>query len=299
MHSRRELLKRAMAAAMATTLATTMASDARAASADGALKRIRERVGGRLGVHALDSQSGKRWGLDENSRYAMASTFKLPLAAALLWQVDRNAFTLDHMLAIAPKDILPNSPAVDAKLAAGGDAMTIRELCRAAVTQSDNAAANVLLNGIGGPSALNEFFRTIGDEVSRLDRHEPALNQNVPGDQRDTTTPRAMVDSMLRIFTQDVLAIPSRALLIDWMIASRTGLDRVRAGLPKSWNPGDKTGAGDYGAFNDLVIAFPPNRRPVFVAVYMSESKLSPKELAAAHAEIGTLVANVFAKTKT
>jgi len=299
MQSRRDLLAGAIASAVATTFGMTIASGAHAASADKALKRIRERVGGRLGVHALDSQSGKRWGLDENSRYAMASTFKLPLAAALLWQVDRKAITLEHSLAINKTDLLPNSPAVEAKLVAGVDAMTVGELCRAVVTHSDNAAANVLLNGMGGPSELTAFFRTIGDEITRLDRREPALNQNVPGDQRDTTTPRAMVDSMLRMFTQDVLSIPSRALLIDWMIASRTGLDRVRAGLPKGWNPGDKTGTGENGAFNDLVIAYPPSRRPVFVAVYMSESKLGPKELAGAHAEIGTLIAKVFAETKT
>jgi len=292
MIARRELLAGAIAAAFASGAAV-------AERADGALKRIRQRVGGRLGLHALDSQSGKRWGLDDNSRYAMCSTFKLPLAAALLWQVDRKAFTLDHNLVIEAKDLLPNSPVVDAKLTAGVDSMTIRDLCAAAVTQSDNAAANVLLDGIGGPSALTAFFRAIGDETSRLDRKEPALNQNVPGDQRDTTTPRAMVDSLLRIFTQDVLSIPSRALLLDWMVASRTGLDRVRAGLPKSWNPGDKTGTGESGAFNDLVIAFPPSRRPVFVAVYMSESKLGAKELAAAQAEIGTLIAKVFAETKT
>jgi beta-lactamase class A len=295
MHSRRELLAGVIGAA----IASAIASEASAASPDALLKRIRVGIGGRLGVHALDTQSGKRWGLDENSRYAMASTFKLPLAAALLWQVDRKAFTLEHNLAIEARDLLPNSPVVDARLAAGGDSMNIRDLCAAAVTQSDNAAANVLLDGIGGPSALNDFFRTIGDEVSRLDRKEPALNQNVPGDPRDSTTPRAMVDSMLRIFTQDVLSIPSRALLLDWMVASRTGLDRVRAGLPRSWNPGDKTGTGEYGAFNDLVIAYPPRRRPVLVAVYMSESKLPAKDLAAAHAEIGTLIAKVFAETKT
>ena len=296
MASRRELLAGAMSAAIVAAMA---AGPVAAETADKALKRIRTRIGGRLGVHALDSQSGKRWGLDENSRYAMASTFKLPLAAALLWQVDRKAFTLDHNLAIERKDLLPNSPAVDAKLAAGADAMSVHELCRAVVTQSDNAAANILLDGIGGPSALTQFFRTIADDVTRLDRREPALNQNVPGDERDTTTPRAMVDSLLRIFTQDVLTIPSRALLIDWMIASRTGMDRVRAGLPKAWNPGDKTGTGENGAFNDLVVAYPPQRRPVFVAVYMSESKLPAKELAAAHAEIGTLIAKVFAETKT
>ena len=292
MVARRELLAGAIAAAF-------VSGAGAAGRADATLKRIRERIGGRLGVHALDSQSGKRWGIDADSRYAMASTFKLPLAAALLWQVDRKAFTLDHTLAVAKKDLLPNSPAVEAKLGAGADAMTIRELCGAVVTQSDNAAANVLLNGIGGPSALTTFFRAAGDETSRLDRTEPGLNSNLPGDERDTTTPRAMVDLMLRTFTQDVLSIPSRALLIDWMIASRTGLDRVRAGLPRSWNPGDKTGTGENGAFNDLVVAYPPQRRPVFVAVYMSESKLGVKELAAAHADIGTLVAKVFAETKT
>jgi len=293
MIARRELLAGAIAAAIATTVASP------AGAVDGALKRIRERVGGRLGVHALDSQSGKRWGIDENSRYAMASTFKLPLAAAILWQVDRKAFTLDHTLAIERKDFLPNSPAFEAKLSAGREAMTIRELCAAVITQSDNAAANVLLKGIGGPPALTAFFRTLGDDTSRLDRHEPALNTNIQTDPRDTTTPRAMVDSMLHMFTQDVLTLTSRALLIDWLIASRTGLDRVRAGLPKAWNPGDKTGTGENGAFNDLVIAYPPDRRPVFVAVYMSESTLGPKELAAAHADIGILVGKEFAKTKT
>lgn len=297
MTTRRQWLGGAIATVGAVGVLAT--GTAAAESPDRALKRIRERIGGRLGVHALDSQSGKRWGIDDNGRYAMASTFKLPLAAALLWQVDRKAFTLDHSLGIKVTDILPNSPVVDAKLKAGLDAMSIRELCNAVVTYSDNAAANVLLNAIGGPTAFNQFMRVIGDEVTHLDRFEPALNTNLPGDPRDTTTPRAMVDNMLRLFTQDVLAIPSRALLIDWMVASRTGMDRVRAGLPRSWNPGDKTGTGENGAFNDLVVAYPPRRRPVFAAVYMSDSKLTSKELAAAHAEIGTLLAKVFAETKT
>ena len=161
----------------------------------------------------------------------MASTFKLPLAAALLWQVDHGAFPLSHTLPIARKDLLANSPVIEQR--ARGTArrgMTVRELCSAAVTYSDNAAANVLLDGIGGPAALTAFVRSIGDEVTRFDRNEPELNSNLPGDQRDTTTPRAMVESMLKIFTQDVLSLASRALLIDWMIAARTGLDRVRGG---------------------------------------------------------------------
>ena len=173
---------------------------------------------------------------------------------------------------------------------AGAEAMTVRDLIAAAVTQSDNAAANILLRAMGGPSSVTEFFRTLGDNVTRLDRYEPELNSNVPDDPRDTTAPRAMVDSMLAIFTRDVLSIASRALLIDWMTASKTGLDRVRAGLPKSWTGGDKSGTAN-GAVNDLVITYPPERRPIFIAVYMTGSKLTTPELSGAHAEIGRIVA--------
>lgn len=284
-------------ALLAASVAAAFASGAQAAPGGArALAAIRKRIGGRLGVHVLDSQSGRRFGIDETSRYAMASTFKLPLAAALLWQVDRKAFTLEHALTITKSDLLANSPAVEAKLAAGAESMTIRELAAAVIVSSDNAAANILLRGIGGPPGLTGFFRTLDDKTSRLDRFEPELNSNLPGDERDTTTPRAMVDSMLKIFTQDVLSLPSRALLIDWMAASRTGLARVRAGLPKSWVPGDKTGTGANGAVNDLAIAYPPKRRPIFIAVYMSESKLGVPELDATHAEIGAVIAREMEK---
>jgi len=272
-------------------LAAACAAPAEAARADRELKALQKRIGGRLGVHALDSQSGKRFAIDDRSRYAMASTFKLPLAAALLWQVDRGAFALERAMPVSRENLLPYSPAVEAALAAGASTMTLRELCVAIITVSDNAAANILLTGIGGPQALTTFMRNIGDETTRMDRMETALNSNLPGDPRDTTTPRAMVDSLLRIFTQDVLSIPSRALLIDWLTASKTGLERVRAGLPKTWQAGDKTGTGENGAVNNLVVAFPQDRRPVLVAVYMSGSQLPLAQLNAAHAQIGALVA--------
>jgi beta-lactamase class A len=283
MVSRRDLLALALAAACA--------APAEAASAQRTLKAIHQRLGGRLGVHVLDSQSGKRIAYDDRARYAMASTFKLPLAAALLWQVDRGAFRATHPLPIAKSALLANSPVVEAKLAAGATSMTVYELCHAAVVRDDNAAANVLLDGIGGPAGFTQFMRSIGDEVTRLDRKEPELNANEPDDPRDTTTPRAMVDSLLRIFTQDVLSLTSRALLIDWMTSSRAGLDRVRAGLPRGWPAGDQTGTGANGAVNDLCIAYPPERRPIFIAVYLSGSALEVRQLSAAHAEVGGIVA--------
>jgi beta-lactamase class A len=278
-------------AMVALSLAAALASPARAASAERTLKEIHKRIGGRLGVHVLDSQSGKRIAYDDGSRYAMASTFKLPLAAALLWQVDHGAFKLTHTLAIRNEDLKPNSPVVEAKLKAGATQMNITELCSAVIVNSDNAAANILLAGIGGPAAFTQFMRSLGDTNTRLDRTETELNSNVPGDPRDTTTPRAMVDALLRIFTQDVLSLTSRAMLIDWLAAASSGLDRVRAGVPRSWPAGDKTGTGANGAVNDLCLLYPPGRRPIFVAVYMSESTLDVKTLSAAHAEIGGIIA--------
>jgi beta-lactamase class A len=276
---------------VALAAAAAFAGPAAAARAERKLKAIHKRIGGRLGVHVLDSQSGKRIGYDDHSRYAMASTFKMLLAAAILWQVDRGAFPLSYPLPIARKDLLPTSPMVEAALAAGEEAMTVKDLCAAIVTRSDNAAANILLNSMGGPETLTQFMRSIGDEVTRLDRLELDLNSNVPGDPRDTTTPRAMVDSMLRIFTQDVISLPSRAILIDWMNAANTGRDRLRAGLPRGWQVGDKTGTGPNGAVNDVAIAYPLERRPILIAVFMSESKLPLEDLVAAQAEIGRLVA--------
>lgn len=284
MLTRRQLVAAALAAACA-------APGLAAERGTSALRRIHKRIGGRLGVHVLDSQSGRQFGLDGDSRYAMASTFKMPLAAALLWQVDRGAFPLMRELPVSQADLLSHSPYVEQRLKEGVSALSLRDLCVAAVTHSDNAAANVLLKGIGGPEVLTQFARSIGDEVTRFDRMELELNSNLPGDPRDTTTPKAMVHLMLRIFTQDVLSLTSRALLIDWMQASRTGLDRVRAGLPRSWQVGDKTGTGANNAVNDVVVAYPPERRPILIAVYTSESKADLATLKQAHAEIGGVVA--------
>jgi len=284
MMNRRSLLSIALAAALAG------GADAAPRGSSG-LKTIHKRIGGRLGVHVLDSQSGKRIGYDDDSRYPMASTCKVPLAAALLWQVDHDAFPLTHELPISREQLLPNSPVVEQRLAAGMEAMSVRDLCAAAVSYSDNTAANVLFTGIGGPEALTRFIRSIGDEVTRFDRNEPELNINPAGDERDTTTPRAMTDTMLKIFTQDVMSVASRAFLIDWMSQTRNGLDRVRAGLPHNWQAGDKIGTSPNTAYNDLVIAWPPGRRPILISVFMSGSTLAPPELSAAQAEIGALVA--------
>ncbi|HKP93334.1 MAG TPA: class A beta-lactamase, partial [Chthoniobacterales bacterium] len=148
--------------------------------------------------------------------------------------------------------------------------MTVDALCAAAITQSDNTAANLLLETIGGPKGLTDFARSLGDELTRLDRMEPELNMASPGDERDTTTPSAMVRDLQRLLASDVLSQDSRARLEGWMLANETGAKMIRAVVPTDWRVGDKTGRGGNGACNDIAILRPPSGGPLFLAIYVN-----------------------------
>jgi beta-lactamase class A len=252
------------------------------------LAAIRSRIGGRLGVYVLNTHTGRQFGIDDEGRFAMASTFKWLLAAAILAKVERGELRFEQRVAFTEKDMLPHAPVTSKHLQQGS--LTLRELCAAVVEVSDNPAANLLLRLIEGPEGLTKFVRASGDGITRLDRTEIALNSNLPGDLRDTTTPRAMVGSMEQVLLGTVLSEPSRQMLIQWMINSSTGLQRIRAGLPAEWKVGDKTGTGANGAVNNLAVVWPPGRKPVLIAVYMSESTQTVEMLSAAHAQVAAEV---------
>ncbi|WP_437805746.1 class A beta-lactamase [Sorangium sp. So ce1078] len=275
--------------AAATAPTTAPAPGAQAAPA---LARIEAQLGGRLGVAALDTANGARIGHRAAERFAMCSTFKALLAASLLARVDQGQLTLDHRVTYRESDLLEHAPVTRARLAEGG--LTVEELCAAAVETSDNTAANLLLAQIGGPAGLTAYLRSLGDQVTRLDRDEPALNANTPGDPRDTTTPDAMTDTCRVILVDDrALRAASRARLAAWMVRSKTGLTRLRAGLPSDWVVGDKTGTG-MGATNDVAIAWPPSRAPIVIACFVDAPSASPDARNAAHAQVARIVAEAF-----
>jgi len=248
--------------------------------------------GGRLGVAALDTGGGRRIAYRDGERFALCSTFKLALAAAILTGVDRGTRALEDELTYGAADLTDYGPVTRAHLARGR--LSVESLCAAIVEVSDNAAANLLLRQIGGPAGLTAFFRRCGDRVSRLDRYEEALGTNLPGDPRDTTSPAAMLGLMHRLLLGDVLRPASRARLLGWMDGATTGLHRLRAGFPTGWRVGDKTGNGANGAANDLAVARPPNRAPILVASYMSEGTADRAARDAAHAEVARAVAAAF-----
>src|SRR5690606_17298141 len=216
-----------------------------------ALEEIEQWSGGRLGVAVLDTGTGRtaEWRGDE--RFPLNSSFKVLLAAMVLARVDAGAETLERTVPIEASDLVSWAPAVEKKV---GSTMTVAELCSAAVTLSDNAAANLLLETVGGPDDLTRFLRETGDQVTRLDRTEPTLNDTAPGDPRDTTSPRAMLSSLEHLLLGDRLSPASRQQLLDWMLANKTGDTRIRAGVPANWRVGDKTGTSGKGAISDVAI---------------------------------------------
>ncbi|HEX6377420.1 MAG TPA: class A beta-lactamase [Allosphingosinicella sp.] len=249
--------------------------------------------GARLGVAAIDIGSGHELGFDANSRYAMASTFKLPLAAFVLALVERGELSLDEELPFGPGDPVDNSPTVAANLALGR--LPVRQLCAGIVEVSDNSAANILLRRTGGPEALTRFIRGCGDPVTRLDRFEMELNTNLPDDLRDTTGPSAMAGLARKLVLGDVLGEENRTRLQTWLKKAVPGPDRLKAGLPSPpWLVGHKTGTGANGAVNDVAIAWRSGRPPIVIACYQSGGDAALPARAAAHAAVARLVAETF-----
>ncbi|MBR0650554.1 class A beta-lactamase [Roseomonas terrae] len=231
---------------------------------------IERDYGGRLGVAVLDSGTGRLVGHRLTERFPMCSTFKAPLTAAVLARVDAGEERLDRRIRVARADLVAHSPVAETRL--GGDGMTIAELCAATMIFSDNATANLLLASVGGPSGLTAWLRRTGDAETRLDRTEPALNEALPGDPRDTTTPAAMAATLRRLTLGDALSVPSRAQFVTWLRESRTGDARLRAGLAPGWQVGDRTGTGARGTSNVIGILWPPaGRAPLLVAAYLTE----------------------------
>ena len=266
-----------------------------ATDAAAALAALETRAGGRLGVCLLDTGSGRVVGHRLDERFAMCSTFKLPLAALVLRAAEAGRLRLDEAVAITKADLVAYAPVVEPKV---GQTLTLAALAEAAQTTSDNAAGNLLLARLGGPAGFTAALRRLGDSVTRLDRTEPLLNIVKAGEEHDTTSPRAMAATMARLLTGDALSAASRERLIGWMVATTTGGKRLRAGLPSSWRSGDKTGTGRADAMtdkvNDLAITWPPGKAPVVITAYFDSSRRTnatqPADEAAL-AEVGRIAA--------
>ncbi len=237
------------------------------------LDSLERDFGGRLGVALLDTGSGRQWRYRADERFAMCSTFKALLAAAVLKAVDDGKLTLHQPVAYGVDDLQEYGPVTREHVDDGQ--MSVAGLAAAAVGYSDNTAANLLLKLVGGPAGLTRFLRETGDGVSRLDRYEPFLNSNLPGDERDTSTPAAMARTLSHLLAGPVLEKTSRQQWIDWMVGSVTGDHRIRAAVNPGWKVGDKTGTGRNHATNDVAILWPPGQAPLVLVVFYSGADIA------------------------
>ncbi|WP_059012625.1 class A beta-lactamase [Streptomyces specialis] len=256
------------ASAESARAATTQA----AVSAETSARAFRELEGefdARLGVYALDTGTGREVAYQEDERFAFASTFKALLAGAVLQEYGLDG--LDEVVTYSSGDLIANSPVTENFTETG---MSLRELCAATLWYSDNTAANLLLDALGGPDALEAVLEEHGDDVTEMDRYEPELSDGVPGDIRDTSTPRAMAGNLRAFLLGDALERDERELLTRWMTTNTTGETLIPAGLPDGWTVADKSGTAGYGGRNDIAVIWPDDGgNPIVMAVMSSRDE--------------------------
>ncbi|HET6806522.1 MAG TPA: class A beta-lactamase [Frateuria sp.] len=287
---RRDFLKGSLLGALLpATLAQATPGTLALPDAAARLAGLERQHGGRLGVAILDCGDGRRVGHRADERFLLCSTFKVLAVAAVLAGVDRGDERLQRRIRFGTEGLLDYAPVT--RLHTGAPGMTVEALCAAALTVSDNTAANLLLAALGGPQAVTAFVRGLGDSATRLDRTEPELNVTRPGDRRDTTTPDAMLDTLRHLLLGKALSDSSRARLLGWMRGCLTGTDKLRAGLPAGWSAGDKTGSGAQGESNDVAILFPPRRPPLLVTAYYVAPAADAHRRSAVLAEVGSIAA--------
>ncbi|MCQ9616410.1 class A beta-lactamase [Paenalcaligenes niemegkensis] len=246
---------------------------------------LEHRHGGRLGVATLDTATGMRSAYRGNERFLICSTFKLLLTAAVLKRVDNNEEQLDRRITFDRSLILAWAPVTG--LNVGSPGMSIQELCEATMIMSDNTAANLLLETLGGPAAVTAYARSLGDTKTRLDHIEP-LDGSQQGDE-DTTTPQSMLENMQKIMLGKTLSEESRTRLINWFAMNQTGSQTLKAGLSSDWLIGDKTGAAN-NTNNDIALITPPGRQPILVAAYYTNDGINSNARKAVLAKVGKIV---------
>jgi beta-lactamase class A len=272
--NRRNLLLAMVALPIATVWTACARQRDAAAVAQEQLTQLERTLAGRIGVFAMNTANGAQLSYRADEYFPMCSTFKILLTSAILKRSTSIGGLMQERIKYQQRDLVTYSPITKDHVA---DGMTVTALCAAAMQYSDNTASNLLIQRLGGPEAVTAFARSIGDREFRLDRWETALNSAIPGDRRDTSTPKAMGQSLQRLALGDALGPLLQVQLQDWLQGNTTGAARIRAGVPADWQVGDKTGTGDYGTTNDVALVWPPQRPPIVIAIYSTQADKAAK----------------------
>ena len=254
--------------ALGLSMATASLAETSVEALRATVARIEEQLGARVGLSLLDTGSGWSWSHREDELFLMNSTVKVPVCGAILARRDAGTLSLSDALPVREADLVPYAPVTETRV---GGTMTIDELCLAAIDQSDNVAANLLIGHLGGPEAVTQFFRSVGDITSRVDRIEPKLNDFAPGDARDTTSPAAMSDTLRALLLGDALSPEARGQLAEWMRHGGVTGALLRADAEDDWLILDKSGSGRHTR-NLVAVIQPEGEAPWIATMFVSDT---------------------------
>jgi beta-lactamase class A len=254
-----------------------------------AVKKEEATLQARIGMTVLDTGTNSRWQYRGDERFPINSTHKVFACAALLHKADKQQVSMSKRVSFDKANLVTYSPVTEKHVAP--DTMSLDDLCQAAVSNSDNTAANLVFNEIGGPQALTLYMQSIGDKKTRLNRTEPSLNEATPGDLRDTTTPNAITASLNKLVLGKALSTSSRAKLGQWMQDDKVADALLRSVLPKDWKIADKTGAGGFGSRSIVAVVWPAeDKKPLVVSIYITQTKASLADSNKAIARLGDVL---------
>lgn len=260
---------------------------ARSTAWDRDIAALEARHGGRIGLAA--HSGGRDIVYNGDARFLYCSSFKLFLAAATLQRADLGRERLERAVTITAADPVGHSPVT--RTFVGRD-MTVQDLCQATVEVSDNGAANILIRELGGLDAWRRWYRSIGDQVTNVDRMELALNR--PDGVKDTTTPIQTLANLQAVYRApdqtSAVARPTHPLdgallrprsldLLDaWLVASPTGPGRIKGGVGPGMVVAHKTGTSGTGHVIDIGMVRPVVGAPAFIAVYVEAAAATPEQ---------------------
>ena len=269
------------------SFSVSQASHADDSALKASIQTIEQALGSRVGVSWYDENSSRLWHYRGDEAFPLTSTFKAFACAALLARVDAKQEDLQRQVAIHKQELITYSPVTEKFT---GKTLSTADLCAAAVTLSDNTAGNLVLESIGGPAGFTRFMQALGDQKTVLSRWEPDLNEATPGDTRDTTSPNAAVQSLRTLVSGDALSQDSRQTLIGWLRDDQVADQLIRSYLPESWIIGDKTGAGGYGSRAIIAVIWPPQKKPIYLAIYLTQTDASMEKRNQALVDISKLL---------
>lgn len=253
---------------------------------------IEQEISGRIGVAVLDTQNGEFWSYRGDEHFPLLSTFKTLACAAILHSEGDSESYNNITITIEEANLITWSPVME-KLV--GKDVTVEQACEATMLTSDNTAVNIVLEHVGGPQGLTRFLRGIGDNVTRLDRIEPELNEAMEGDFRDTTTPNAMLQTLDKLLLGEIMSKASKKQLRTWMKDNEVSTPLLRTILPAGWSIADRSGAGGNGSRAITAIIWAKSREAIIICIYLTQTNLSMEERNGVIRQIGEILFEKYA----